>query len=84
MKKENKKLVKRSKIITQQPKALENPNIIDIESLFKEHPKTSCKLSETMKRTITISQVSGAGKNFDNPLYSETTKTEHFSTRKRL
>ena len=84
MKKENKKLVKRSKIITQQPKALENPNIIDIESLFKEHPKTSCKLSETMRRTITVFQVSGAGKNFDNPLYSETIKTEHFSTRKRL
>ena len=77
-------MVKRSKIITQQPKALENPNIIDIESLFKEHPKTSCKLSETMRRTITVFQVSGAGKNFDNPLYSETIKTEHFSTRKRL
>ena len=45
LKRENTKLVKRSKVITQQQKPLENPNIVDIKSIAKEHPKTSCKLS---------------------------------------
>ena len=34
-----KKLVKRSKIITQQPKTMKNPNIINIKSINIEHPK---------------------------------------------
>ena len=45
LKRKNTKLVKRSKVITQQQKPLENPNIVDIKSIAKEHPKTSCKLS---------------------------------------
>ena len=40
LKRKNKK---RSKIITQQSKTLENPNIVGIKSVTKEHPKTSHK-----------------------------------------
>ena len=47
LKNENQKLVKQSKIITQQPKTIENQNIIDINSFTIEHPKTSLKLSKT-------------------------------------
>ena len=39
LKNENQKLVKQSKIITQQPKTIENQNIIDINSFTIEHPK---------------------------------------------
>ena len=67
MKKKNKKLVKLSKVITQQLKAIENPNIVDIKSVIIEHPKTSHKLYKTMK----VSQA-GAVKNSNIPLYSET------------
>ena len=35
--------------ITYQLKALENANIVDIKSVFAEHPKTSNKLSKTKK-----------------------------------
>ena len=40
--------LKQSKIITQQPKAFENPNIVDIKSVITEHPKTSHLLSKTI------------------------------------
>ena len=53
----NKKLVKRPKIITQQPNTIENPNIIDIKSVTIEHPKTSCKLSKTIRQAKKFSQV---------------------------
>ena len=48
--KKNTKSVKQSIIITQQPKRLENPNIVDIESVFIEHPKVSHKLSKTIRQ----------------------------------
>ena len=38
VKNKNKKLVSRSKIITQQPKTIENPNIIYIKLVFLEYP----------------------------------------------
>ena len=60
-------MVKLSKVITQQLKAIENPNIVDIKSVIIEHPKTSYKLYKTMK----VSQA-GAVKNSSIPLYSET------------
>ena len=41
------KSVKKSKIITQAPKTFENPNIVD--SIIIEHPKTSHKLSKTIR-----------------------------------
>ena len=39
-KKNNTKSVKQSNIITQQLKAIENPNTVHKKSIFIEHPKT--------------------------------------------
>ena len=41
VRKKNIKSVKQSKIITQQPKTYEKPNIVDIRSVNTEHLKTS-------------------------------------------
>ena len=71
LKSKSKKLGKRSKIITQQPKTIKNPNI-DIKWVTVEYPKT-CKLSKTKK----VLQVGGAGNNYTSLLYSEITKTEN-------
>ena len=76
MKRKNTKLVKRSEIITQQPETVENPNIAGIKSVIIEHPKTLHKLPKTMKQIEKVFQVSGAGINSDNPLYSETKESE--------
>ena len=62
----------------QQPKAFEHPNTADIKLVTIEHPNTSRKLSKTIRQTEKVSQVSSANKNSDNPLYSETKKTEKF------
>ena len=67
LKRKNKKLVKLAKIITEQQKAIENPNIADIKSVIIEHPKISHKLYKTIK----VSE-DGAVKNSNVPLYSET------------
>ena len=45
MQNEKKKLVKRSKINTEQTKHIENPNIVDIKSVIIKYPKTFHKLS---------------------------------------
>ena len=45
----NKKMVKPSKIITQQPQSIENANIIDMASVTIEHPQTSYKLSKVIR-----------------------------------
>ena len=66
LKRKNKKLVKLAKIITEQQKAIENPNIADIKSVIIEHPKISHKLYKTIK----VSE-DGAVKNSNIPLYSE-------------
>ena len=50
------KLVKRSKLITQQPKTFENPNVLEIKSVTIEHPKISCKLSKTIRQAVKVSQ----------------------------
>ena len=47
--KKNQKLVKWSKIIAQQPETLENSNIIGFKSVTIDHPKTSHKLSKTIR-----------------------------------
>ena len=73
----NTKQVKRSKIIIQQPKTLENPNIADIESVTIEHPKTSRKLSKTPRQAKKVS-LEGSGKSSNIPLYSETKKGEKY------
>ena len=70
MKKKNTKLVNWSKIITQQPKSLENPNIVEIKSVIIEHQKTSRKLSKVTRQAVKVSQVSGSGKNSDYSSYS--------------
>ena len=71
--------MKRSKIITQQPKSLESPNIIGIKSVTVEHPKTSHKLSKTIRQ----GKVADAGSNFASPLYCETTKRENILVKKK-
>ena len=65
-------LVKRSKIINQQPKSIENPNIVEIKSVIIEYPKTSHKLSEALRQAEKVSQEIAACKNFDSFLYSKT------------
>ena len=75
------KLVKRSKIITQQLKAVENPKIVDIKSVIIEHPKTWHKLSKTMTQTEKVSPV-GFGKGFNSPLDIETKKVRTSWTKK--
>ena len=42
--------VKQSKLITYQPKTFENPNIVDIKLVITEHPKTTHKLSNTIRQ----------------------------------
>ena len=67
-------------MITQQPKSLESPNIIGIKLVTVEHPKTSNKLSKTIRQ----SKVADAGNNFATPLYCETTKRENILVKKKM
>ena len=64
--KKNTKSGKNSKINTYQPKSFENPNIVDIKSVITEHPKTSQKLSKTIR------QAKKVGSN--SSLYNDTKK----------
>ena len=50
IRKKNTKLLKQLKIVIQQPKTFENLNIVDINSVITEHPKTSHKLSRTIRQ----------------------------------
>ena len=68
---------KKSKIIGQQAKTTENPNIVDIRSAIIKHLKTSHKLPKSIKQAKKVSQVSGAGKDFERTLYSEASKSEN-------
>ena len=68
--------MKRSKIIIQQTKNLENSNIVNLKSVSIEHFKTSCKLSKAIRQAEKVSQVSGVCKNSDSPLYNETKKVK--------
>ena len=76
--KKNTKLVKRSKIITRQSKPIENPKIIDIESVTIEPVKTSHKLSQIIGQAKQV----GAGKNSNSTLHSKTTKCKSFMGKK--
>ena len=49
-KKINTKLVKQTKIVFEQPRAIENPNTVDIKSAIIEHLKASNKFSKTLKQ----------------------------------
>ena len=68
--------MKRSEIITQQRKALENPSTIDIKAVTVEHPKCSRKLAKSIRHAEKVSQGSGADKNSNSPLYIKTTISE--------
>ena len=65
------KIGKKSKIIFQQPKTLENSNNNDIRSAIIKHPKTFHKLSKAIMQVEKDSQESGTGKNYTNPLYDK-------------
>ena len=63
------------KIISQQPKAIENQNIVDIRAVNIEYPKTLNKVSKSIRQAKKVSQISCAGKNFDS-LYIVKQKSE--------
>ena len=52
MKRKNTKLLKLSKIITQQVKPTEKPNSVDIKLVIIEHPKTSHKKIQRDDETL--------------------------------
>ena len=54
LKNKTEKLVNGSNIISQQLKAIENPNIIDIKSVTMERPKTFHNLYKTIRQTKKI------------------------------
>ena len=62
--------MKQSKIIIQQLKAIENPNTCYIKSVIIEHPKTSHKLSKTIRQAENIFQVA-SGKSSNSLFDSE-------------
>ena len=67
------KSVKQERIITQQSKTFENPNIIDKKSVIIEHPKTSRKSSNTIRKTEKVSQTGSK-----SSLYSDTKIVNNF------
>ena len=73
MRKKNTKSVKQSKIITQQSKTFENPNIVDKKSVIIAHSKTLLKLSKIIRQDEKVSQ---AGSN--DSLYSGRKKVTIF------
>ena len=77
--------MKRSKVITQQPKTINtNTNIVDIKSVTTEHPKNSCKISKTTRQVKKVPKVSDAGKTSDRPLCSEAIKVKIFLIEKKI
>ena len=72
----NTKLVKLSKIITQQPKPIENRIIVDIKSVILKHLKNSHKMPEAIRQAEKIDQEPGAGENSNSP-YIVTQKSEN-------
>ena len=71
-------MVKLSKIIAEEPKTMENPKLINIKSVFIEHPKTPRKLPRIINQTKKV----GCGKNSDSSLYSKTKKVKIFGMKK--
>ena len=74
IRKKKKKSVKKSEIITDQTKTFENPNIVDI--IITEQPKTSHKLSKTIRQAKKVG--------FNSSLYSDTKKGENFLNEKNV
>ena len=50
LRKKNRKSAKQSEIITYQTKTVKNPNIVNINLVIIEHPKTLHKLSKTTRK----------------------------------
>ena len=57
-------------MVTHQSKQFENWNIIDIKSVIIEHPKTSHKLSKTIRQAEKVDS--------NSSLYSDTKKVNIF------
>ena len=47
---------------------------IKLKSVTIEHSKTSYKLTKTIKQAEKVPQIDSSGKNFNSPLYKDTTK----------
>ena len=77
IRKKNTKLVKKSKVITQELKTFEYPNIVDIKSVIIEHARTSRKLSKTIRQAEKLSNVGS-----NSSLYSFTKKIKNFMNEK--
>ena len=73
LKKKNKISLKQSKIITYQPKTFDT---VDIKSDITEHPKTSRKLSKTIRQAEKLSS--------NSSLHSDTKKRENFLNKKNI
>ena len=67
IRKKNRKSVKKSEIITYQPKTFDT---VDIKSVITEYPKTSHKLSKTIRQAEKLG--------FNSYLYSDTEKVKKF------
>ena len=65
--------ITQSKIITQQRKTFENPNIVDIKSTVTEHSKDLHKSSKTMRQVEKVSQVGS-----NSSLYSDKKNGKYF------
>ena len=66
IRKKNRKSVKQSEIITYQPKTFDT---VEIKSIIAEHPKTSHKLSKTIRQA--------EKRGFNIPFYSDTKKVKN-------
>ena len=78
----NKISVKQSKITTQQLKSIESLNILDIKWVTIGHPKTSQKLSKTIRQAEKVSQI-GSGKISNTP-FIVTQKSAKFLSEKNV
>ena len=78
IRKKSTKSVKQWKIITQQSKTLENPNIVDIKLVIIEHPKTLHKLSKTIRHSQKDSQIG-----YNSSLHSGKKTLKTFWTKRR-
>ena len=66
----NTKSVKQSEIITYLLKPFENSNIVDMKSVITKHPKTSYKLSKTLRQAEKVRS--------NSSLYRDTKKVKFF------
>ena len=58
LKKKSRKSVKKSEIITYQPKTFKNSNIIGIKPVITEHKKTSHMLSKAVRKPEKVGSIS--------------------------